>query len=233
MEVTELFSRLGFTINLKKSVFNPSPLIDFLEFTIDTNSMLLLLSPEKVLKTEKACRHMLNLERSSPRRLAHLICLLTAAIPAVLPAPLHYRALQRARNQALRETQDYNHPCRLSPEAKQDLTWWIHSLHQHNGRSIIPPTAELIITSDASLEGWGASCRETQTGGVWSMEERQSHINLLELKAAFLALQMFASQRSNIHILLRIDNTTAIAYLNKKGGTHSRKLLDLAIQVWE
>ena len=162
-----------------------------------------------------------------------MIGLLTATIPAVLPAPLHYRALQRARNQALRESQDYDHPCRLSPEAKQDLTWWIRSLHQHNGRSIIPPTPELVMTSDASLEGWEASCRDSQTGGVWSMEERQSHINLLELKAAFLALQVFASQKSNIHILLRIDNTTAIAYLNKKGGTHSRKLSDLAIQVWE
>ena len=55
------------------------------------------------------------------------------------------------------------------------------------------------------------------------MEERQSHINLLELKVAFLALQVFASQRNTSHILLRIDNTTAIAYLNKKGGTQGNQ----------
>jgi hypothetical protein len=68
---------------------------------------------------------------------------------------------------------------------------------------------------------------------MWSREERQLHINLLELKAAFLALQVFAARRNNIHILLSIDNTTAIAYINKKGGTHSQRLSDLALQVWE
>ena len=38
------------------------------------------------------------------------------------------------------------------------------------------------------------------TRGMWSREERQLHINLLELKAAFLALQVFAARRNNIHI---------------------------------
>ena len=47
-----------------------------------------------------------------------------------------------------------------------------------------------------------------------------SHINILELKAAFLDLQTFAAQFSNGHILLLIDNTMAIAYINHKGGKH-------------
>ena len=47
-----------------------------------------------------------------------------------------------------------------------------------------------------------------------------SHINILELKAAFLALQTFAAQFSNCHILLLIDNTMAIAYINHKAGMH-------------
>jgi len=49
---------------------------------------------------------------------------------------------------------------------------------------------------------------------MWSVEERKSHINLLELKAAFLALQVFASQRNKAYILIHINSTTAIAYLN-------------------
>lgn len=46
---------------------------------------------------------------------------------------------------------------------------------------------DLIITSDASLQGWGAACKETRTGESWS-KESHTCINLLELKAAFLAL---------------------------------------------
>ena len=125
---------------------------------------------------------------------------------------------------------DYDRPCRLLPQAKLDLEWCIQSLPQHNCRNIVPPTAHLVM---ASLEGWGATCKGTRTGGMWTREERQLPINVLELKVAFLALQVFASRETCIHVLLRIDNTTAIAYLNKRGGTHSQRVSDLAAQVWE
>lgn len=60
-----------------------------------------------------------------------------------------------------------------------------------------------------------------------------SHINCLEMKAALLALQTFASAKQNIHILLLLDNSSAIAYINHKGGTHSKVLSDLALEIWE
>lgn len=231
--VAQTLTQLGFTINTKKSVFEPSQVLDFLGFTVDTRTMVLQLLEEKVQKTTKACRHMLNQSWTSPRKLAHLIGLLTSVQPAVLHAPLHYRALQRSRNRALRNNLDYDRPCQLLPQSRQDLQCWIHSLYRSNGRKILVPNHQLMVTSDASLKGWGATCRGTSTGGMSSREERQLHINLLELKAAFLGLQVFAAQRNSIHILLRIDNTTAIAYLNKRGGTHSQQLSDLAIQVLE
>ena len=43
----------------------------------------------------------------------------------------------------------------------------------------------------------------------------------------FLALKMFASNLLNEHILLLIDNTTAVSYINHKGGTTSKTLSDL------
>ena len=69
------------------------PVIDFLGFTVDARKMLLLLPKEKMAKTIKACSHLLNQERTTPRKLAHLIGMLTSTLPAVLPALLHYRAL--------------------------------------------------------------------------------------------------------------------------------------------
>jgi hypothetical protein len=41
----------------------------------------------------------------------------------------------------------------------------------------------------------------------------------LELLAAFLTLQALCSKDNSIHILLEIDNTTAVVYINKMGGT--------------
>ena len=41
------------------------------------------------------------------------------------------------------------------------------------------------------------------------------------------------STRANIHILLLIDNSTTIAYINHRGGTHSKALSDLALEIWD
>jgi len=43
-------------------------------------------------------------------------------------------------------------------------------------------------------------------------------INYLELLSAFFALKCFAENLRDCDVLLRIDNTTAIAYINKMGG---------------
>lgn len=59
------------------------------------------------------------------------------------------------------------------------------------------------------------------------------HINYLELFSAFFGLKCFAKELSNCNILLQIDNTTAISYINRIGGIRFRKLSDLAKVIWE
>ena len=59
------------------------------------------------------------------------------------------------------------------------------------------------------------------------------HINFLEIKAAFLALKCFANNAFNKQILLRIDNVTALAYINKMGGIRYRTLNYITKQIWE
>ena len=205
-EVAETLSKLGFVINTKKSIFEPTQEIEFLGFIVDSKTMHLLLPQEKVDKVKKSCRSMTNKEVVTPRQLAHLIGLLTSTLPAILPAPLHYRALQRVRNTALWRSRNYDCPCQLTPEAKKDLSWWTENLPQWNGQNLSYPTPDMVLTSDASREGWGATYEAVKTGGMWSVEEREFHINFLELKAALLALQVFASQMTKAHILLHIDN---------------------------
>ena len=90
-----------------------------------------------------------------------------------------------------------------------------------------------MITSDASIQGWGAVCQGVRTGGRWTAEESQSHINMLELKAAFLAIQSFLKEQEAVNVLVRLDNRTAIAYLNRMGSSSLTPLCRLAIQVWD
>ena len=78
------------------------------------------------------------------------------------------------------------------------------------------------------------ACNGTSTGGRWSVEEAEQHINCLERKAAILALKAFLrvamkpppqslGHHHPRHILLEMDNTTAVAYVNRRGA-HSHLL---------
>lgn len=88
------------------------------------------------------------------------------------------------------------------------------------------------LSPETGKMGWGASCQNVPAGGPWTSEERVHSINYLGLLAAFLALQTFALSLSKVEILLLLDNVTAIAYLNRMGGSHSDTLSHLAVEVW-
>ena len=89
------------------------------------------------------------------------------------------------------------------------------------------------MSSDASRTGWGAYCNSMSTHGFGSNEENNFHINYLELLAAFFTLKSFTSKSYNCEILLRLDNTIAIAYTNKAGGVQYQKSSELARQIWQ
>ena len=85
------------------------------------------------------------------------------------------------------------------------------------------PAPDLHLYSDASSSGWGAHLLDQNVSGVWSAQEKLLHINLLEMKALFLALQVFQDVAGH-HVTAMCDNSTVVAYINKQGGTVSRPL---------
>ena len=91
----------------------------------------------------------------------------------------------------------------------------------------------MVITSDASKMGWGATHGNLSTNGRWSKQESALHINVLELKATFLAEQAFLKNQSNLAVKLHLDNTTAVTYINNQGGTRSTSLTSLTLQLWK
>ena len=186
-----------------------------LGFTINTSSMTITLPPVKKAEIQRETSRLLRCPSVQTRTLACLLGKLVATRPAVFTAPLHYRALQSLKISALHAQREI---VPLSQEAINDLRWWSTQLHLHCSSPILKLEASVVITSDASLRGWGAVCQEETTGGLWTTEEACSHINLLELKAAYLALQCFLKERVSMHVLVRLDNRTAISYLNRMGG---------------
>lgn len=70
-------------------------------------------------------------------------------------------------------------------------------------------------------------------GGQWPTSLASHHINSLELLVIFLALQKFQPQLQGQVVQVFSDNTTAVAYLNKQGGTVSRSLCHLSLLLWD
>jgi hypothetical protein len=228
-----LLQALGFVINWDKSALEPTQSLTFLGLTLDTTNMQLLVPSDKLHNIRKDCRGLLDRWQVSARDVARLLGKFTSISQAILPGPLFARCLQRSLIDTLHRHKSYEATFSLSPAAREELQLWISQLSQWNGRSILPHSPDVSITTDASRTGWGATCGTLSTGGAWSAEETAFHINYLELKAAFLALQSFVNDRLYIHVMLYLDNTSAIAYINRQGGTKSPPLCDLSLQIWK
>ena len=233
-QVLDLLQSLGFIINFEKSVLTPSPIMEFLGLLVDSRTMMFYLPSHKVTRTIELCNALLQNRTVSLRELAQLLGFLESTRPAVWLAPLHFRHLQYCLIQQLaRNKGSYDGLVCLQLLAKGELQlWWISNIRQVNGSLIHPPSCEMTITSDGSKLGWGAAYGLQITKGSWSSRERSLHINILELKAAFLAIQSFLKHKTNMSIKLRLDNTTAVSYVNNKGGTHSPELMALALELW-
>ena len=72
-------------------------------------------------------------------------------------------------------------------------------------------------------EGWGSHLEPSSTQGLWSPQEKGLHINVLELKAAFLALRRFKDQCQDQAVLVATDNSTVVAYITNKGEHTQRR----------
>lgn len=233
----DLLYRLGFTINFEKSALLPSHSLEYLGFLIDTRSMTISLPAEKVAKLRKAIRTFSRNAQAgpvSPREVAGLVGKLQATHPALLEAPLYVRHLRAAYlKQALHS---WETPSVLLPEAAwAELRAWLSHLETWNGRLLIGREATRVLVTDASRTGWGAwlhlpqSPRRPlrQTWGFWMPHEKHHTSNWREATAILLALRAFSQELRGHSVLLRTDNRSAMAAINK-GGSSVLVLSDIA-----
>ena len=232
IETVHLLQQLGFTIHPDKSILTPTQQITFLGFDIDSEKMTMSLTKNKKEKIIRLCSQLLHNKCPTIRELAQVIGNIVASFPAVTYGPLHYRSLELDKIYSLRRyAYNFDKPATISPNAKMELLWWISNI-QNSFHNIIQPKPDIVICTDASMTGWGVTDHITSSGGFWS-ENEISHINILEIKAIFIGVQSYCKHRHYEHIRVMCDNTTAISYINKMGGTKSSECNRIAKQIWE
>lgn len=86
--------KMGFCVNVQKSVLVPMKCIEYLGNIIDSENMIVTLPVRRRERILLGCRQLLSKPHDKIREVARVIGLLVAATPAVDLGKLHYRNLE-------------------------------------------------------------------------------------------------------------------------------------------
>ena len=233
LEMTvQVFTSAGFIINLKKSDLTPTQDLVYIGGWFRTLLGRVFLPEDRRESLIRVIRSFkLVGKMHCARSWLQVLGLLAATIPSVHQARLRMRPIQWHVKQRW-ESRDLTAQIMVTRALLPALDWWTEPKNLSGGRPFQVPPHTITVTTDSSIEGWGGhSLIEGQTflfSGTWSTQERKCHINLLELRAIRLTLVRLQRYLTNQVVRVECDNTTAVSYLNKQGGTRSLVLCEEA-----
>ena len=228
--VLSLCHELGIVVNPQKSNLVPSQIVQYLGVVIDSTSFRASPSQDRISRL----RSTADAFRSSASPPASLWLSLLGALSSlahlVPGGRLRMRSLQLCLHRSW-DRLDLQAPVPVSQVCLQDLQWWLHLPRLSSGVSLCQVSPDLHFWSDASDVGWGAHLDRQVASGLWDSSQAALSINARELLAVHLGLHQFQSSLRGMTVAVFCDNTTAVAYLRKEGGTRSPLLNSLAQEI--
>ena len=227
-KLVKLVQDLGWIINFQKSELTPTQKLDFLGYHFDLEKGLVFPTSKNLEKLQTKIEKINKSHMISARGLMSLIGTLVSLEKTVPLGKIHLRPIQWYLKRYWNYTQSLDKMIPVKKDLLQSLKWWSQA-NLLKGSPLHPLESTLSLFTDASEKGWGAHLGKDKISGIWSNKEQSLHINVLELKAVFLALKAFATKLQGQRVLICSDNQTVVSYLNKQGGTKSIQLVAL---VW-
>ncbi|XP_030293378.1 uncharacterized protein LOC115593839 [Sparus aurata] len=226
-------NQLGLTVNYSKSSLTPSQKVDYLGMTLDSRLMRAFLSRKRV---ENILQLIGCFQRGRVLRYGlflKLLGMLTAASMVIPLGLLSLRPLQVWVNTLHLDPKWHRgRRVRVSSPCCRALKPWRRRGYLVGGVPLgVTPARREVVETDASLLGWGAVWQHRTINGRWSTQHRWEHINVLELRAIFFALQHFLPVLKGRHVLIRTDSTSAVYHINHQGGTRSKLGLRVSEQL--
>ena len=228
--ILNLAVELGIVINFEKSCLVPGQVIEYLGMLINSERFWVSPTVKRIESARAICTEFLSSKEQQARAWQSLLGHMSSLEKLVEGARLRMRLLQFHLNRSW----DRISQLALIPipdDLKADLSWWLEPGRLERGLSLRKPSPDLQLYSDASRKGWGATLEGLNLAGEWSPSDQRLHINMLELKAIWLALQEVLPQVRNKVVAVFSDNMTALSYLQKQGGTKSWSLFRLVQQI--
>ncbi|MES9880852.1 MAG: reverse transcriptase domain-containing protein [Sedimenticola sp.] len=224
--------RLGFVPNYEKSELVPKQCFTFLGARFNLVEGSVGPSLDRIARIQVLIRQFVAKRHVSARGLHSLLGQMESMARLLPQGRTHKRLLQwEIKDRWQQSLQSWDRLLDLHPWFMKSVSQWLKHDFLFAMVPLHPVPPELELYTDASLSGWGAHLGDHVISGKWSASWRQKHINMLELRAVYLALRHFAPFMEARRVLIATDNTTVAAYINKEGGTRSRDLFLLTMRI--
>ena len=202
--MSNLLEALGFAMNRLKSQMAPVHQIQFLGFVVDSKLMKLFFPQEKTQNIAQLSKNMIG---------QHTVSILSVVgqdgssnssstvCPDTLPAPSTTPDSVSQKVRVIQQTGD------LGPEGHRRVEMVAGATSGLEWRRPHPTTSRSGDRDRCIFGRMESHVQWSSDRGLWSQQERQQHINVLELTAGMFAVQAFVKERQNVHVHLKMDNT--------------------------
>ena len=224
---------LGVPVSQSKT-FLPTRVLEILGFIINTEDMTISVSSERIQDILDEMAYVSGQRSVRKKDLERLAGKMTFICSVVAGG----RTFMRELLDTLRALKGKNHWAHLSHGFRHDLQWWRLFAHTWNGVEAIPPPVSVpwhFLTSDASGEqgvgvfALGAGLHVPLPLALHDADDAELIIAETELIAAVLLVALVAPLLAGEHILLGVDNTNAISWIDR--GTSRRPRAMRALRV--
>ena len=201
----------GFVTNTEKSIWVPSQELEWLGFQIDLHKGEFKVPQVKLEKLKVLLHEIHDAYSVQARCLASLLGKIMSMSLALGPVT---RLMTRSLYAVLNGKAAWCQGLVLTPEATEELQFWVGQIMNFNGQHIWPrPSAVRVVYSDASSIGYGGYVVEhgnLVANGHWSASDAKQSSTWRELKAVRLVLESFQSKLENERVRWFSDNQNVV-----------------------
>ena len=180
-QTIQLLQTLGWTVNWKTSMLEPSFILDFLGLHFNLEQAIVS-PPDSFIDSLTSVLSRLSTSTVTPaRKISSITSRISHFAPFIHHGRLHLRLLQFwIKRHWSQHKQSWDTQIQLDWEFLTQF-YWFNRREVLQGVPLHLPEPNLFFFTDASLTGWGASWQNHHLSGQMLHPESSQHINWLEL----------------------------------------------------
>ena len=217
---------------MSKSCLEPQQAGKWLGFIVDLHSGNFFVPSEKLESLKSSIKAAYPLTRVPARSLASIVGKIVSMSLAIGPVS-HLRT--RQLYQAIDTRRSWCDSVVLSPDAREELSFWFQNIDELNGNPIwFSSGATRVVYSDASDTGYGGYMVEVGpevAHGQWPENQSKLSSTWRELKAVHMILLSFASKLQGHTVKWFTDNQGVVYII--RSGSRKQHLQDGAVAIFE